>query len=403
MFFSSTQSQLKYFLAAASVVIGVYVFLLPQYHPHSGLYGVVHTVTHLPLPRDAAANATLGVSLYILLILVRQSFQTVSNLSNTFLSQFQKILAISPRPSWRTRGLRAAALQTGIEIEIPKQAHVLYDLALAFEKLGPEDARHPSNGSAFAWLTHLDMLKYVIENDFDTALILEDDVDWDLSLKEQMQLISDNVRNFTNVYRIDQTPYGRNWDVFWIGHCGEGTEWDLPRLEFNDTTPGRPVPMEAYYSAWGKDSIRNIGEGHRTVQKSQSPVCSFGYAVTQDGAQRLLDLAGRGAEEAFDVALNHLCGSGQLRCLSVNPEVIQSYLPGGGGYVSIVGSGDADGKAQMEETFEKIKGETGNARQSARCAALFNETCMSPWQIEILAELPFRDTAPASAKEYDEA
>ncbi len=243
------------------------------------------------------------------------------------------------------------------------------------------------------------MLKYVIENDFETALILEDDVDWDLSIKEQMQLISDNVRNFTNVYRIDQTPYGRNWDVFWIGHCGEGTEWDIPRIEFNDTTPGRPIPMKAYYSVWGSDSIRNIQEGHRTVQKSQSPVCTFGYAVTQDGAQKLLDLAGRGADEAFDVALNHLCGSQQLHCLSVNPEVIQSYLPAGEGYTSIVGSGDAEGNTQLEANYEKVKGETGNMRQSARCAALFNETCMSPWQVEILQDLDWKD--PEMESGYD--
>ncbi len=62
MFISSTQSQLKYFLAAASVIIGVYVFLLPQYHPHTGPYGIVQ-IESQSLPRDAAANATLGVSL----------------------------------------------------------------------------------------------------------------------------------------------------------------------------------------------------------------------------------------------------------------------------------------------------------------------------------------------------
>ncbi|KAH7029645.1 uncharacterized protein B0I36DRAFT_364156 [Microdochium trichocladiopsis] len=58
----------------------------------------------------------------------------------------------------------------------------------------------PEPSSAAAWLAHLDILRHFISSDLETALILEDDVDWDLRIKDQMRLVSDNVRAFGRSY-----------------------------------------------------------------------------------------------------------------------------------------------------------------------------------------------------------
>ena len=60
-----------------------------------------------------------------------------------------------------------------------------------------------------------------VASDLDTAMIIEDDVDWDVAIKEQMPLISDAVANFSRVDLNNPAPYGRSWDVLWLGHCGE--------------------------------------------------------------------------------------------------------------------------------------------------------------------------------------
>ena len=57
-----------------------------------------------------------------------------------------------------------------------------------------------------------------VASDLDTAMIIEDDVDWDVAIKERLPLISDAVGNFSRVDPSDPAPYGRSWDILWLGH-----------------------------------------------------------------------------------------------------------------------------------------------------------------------------------------
>ncbi|XXG94296.1 hypothetical protein Hte_000550 [Hypoxylon texense] len=70
--------------------------------------------------------------------------------------------------------------------------------------------------SARAWLAHLDLLKFVVASDLKTALIVKNDVDWDVRIKAQMNLVSDNARAHTGVTESDPTPSGIDWDVLWL-------------------------------------------------------------------------------------------------------------------------------------------------------------------------------------------
>ena len=245
--------------------------------------------------------------------------------------------------------------------------------------LGSQESKRPNRGSALAWLAHLDMIKFFIASDLDTAMIMEDDADWDVAIKEQMPLISDAVRNFSRVDPNDPAPYGRSWDVLWLGHCGEVTEIDALRREFNDTTLARPAPWKDFYTGWSKFKIDNVKEGHRVIQMAILPVCSFGYALNRANAQKVLTWAGRGADEAFDVVLSVGCREGHLKCVTINPEVMHHYTPTDAhGYVSQVQAGDGKGDESKEDDFESVKGHTANIVRSARCEALFHDTCLQP-------------------------
>lgn len=283
---------------------------------------------------------------------------------------------MSTGPSWRSRGLLAAANQTGLEVDFPKQPFITSEIIDAFRKMGrSSDAKaHPKKGSAQAWLAHLDVLRYGVSSNLDTFLVVEDDVDWDIRLKDQMALISDNVREFRNVEDEDDSPYGRNWDLLWLGHCGEHTDINTKRLEFEDPT----VPSVEQYLGWSKKWLSNLKPGNRAIQEGINPVCTFGYAVTSHGAQRLLDFAGKGRNEAFDIRLLDGCKNGHLNCLTVQPEVMHHYEPPAElGYTSLVRQGDGKGESKDEENFESVMGGTSNILESARCRALFDSSCLT--------------------------
>ncbi|KAI1093515.1 glycosyltransferase family 25 protein [Rostrohypoxylon terebratum] len=302
-------------------------------------------------PRELAANSTLG---------------------------FQKLLALSTKPSWRTRGLQAAANLTSLEFTVPPQGHNSDDLVKAFQNIGADrGAKTPAYGSAKAWLSHLDLLRYVIASDFETAFIVEDDVDWDVRIKEEMRLVSDNVRAYTGVEEDDRAPFGTSWDILWLGHCGSIITDDMvgSRVYADDSRCETEL-----YSGWSKRFLReNLTEGHRQVQPSKLTVCTFGYGVTRRGARKMLPLLSKGANEAYDVALSGYCSDRTLKCIVVNPQLFNHYEPPrDSGYVSDVHVGDGQGQTSDDSNFENSMGTTGNIMKSARCEALFYDTCMRP-------------------------
>lgn len=287
-------------------------------------------------------------------------------------------MALSTHSSWRTRGLEAAASLTGLEFTIPPQAQTSEEHIQAFQNIGVNrGTKSPAYGSAKAWLAHIDLLKFVIASDFETAFIVEDDVDWDTRIKTQMSLISDNVRVYTGVPEDDPTPFGVNWDVLWLGHCGSLIVDEMPPpLMYEDDSRCETE----LYSGWSKRFLREkLMDGHRQVQASFLTVCSFGYGVTKEGAKKMVNLLSKGADEAFDVALSGHCREGKLKCLVVNPQVFNHYEPPtNSGYLSDVHVGDGQGETNDEFEFENSKGTTGNIMKSARCEALFHDVCMRP-------------------------
>ena len=287
-------------------------------------------------------------------------------------SKFQKILVLSKGPSWRTRGLTAAAEHTGLDLEIPVQTLPTEEMIAAFRAIGPENVKHPLRGEAFNWLAHLDLVKYIVAQDLETALVLEDDVDWDISLRHQMHLISVAVRDFTDTPEDDLAPYGHAWDILWIGHCGERINKDTRRLEFPDPT----VPLPGNYTGWAKKYMDAIAPGRRAVHRSINPVCSFGYGMTRRGAQKVLRWAGKGENEAYDIRLLEGCKGKALSCITVTPEIMHHYSPPREfGHVSNVADVNGQGSAAEEEEFEFVMGNTANIVNSTRCHVLFNSTC----------------------------
>lgn len=203
-----------------------------------------------------------------------------------------------------------------------------------------------------------DPLSYrFLDSGAETALILEDDVDWDIRLRSvQIPLAASAVRTLLpptgsnhplNNLKSNHTQYWGDhdaWDLLYLGHCGD--YWDevseygpkTDRQSFNLSAkphaiyqdPTLPSRGDLHPFTQSLFHLLKMPEQSRVMHRSKFPLCSFGYAVTRNAAKRLLeDLAPpkyrKNGARAFDVALLHACNKGE-NVPSVTPKISRSRI-----------------------------------------------------------------------------
>ena len=132
------------------------------------------------------------------------------------------------------------------------------------------------------------------------------------------------------------SPYGDDWDILWIGHCGVSCKAEEPFF----LTPNEPTVLPPiHFLPYLRDVPRmRRPENARMACTVDDGVCSNAYAVSQHGAQRILaalsvspsplaENIDTGAE--YDVVLGRMCGHGYLRCFAPYPSLLGRYRPAG--------------------------------------------------------------------------
>lgn len=259
-------------------------------------------------------------------------------------------------------------------------------------------------------------------------------MDWDVRLKPQLELAASGARAILSTLpdglfphgrasasassspsqQSPASPYGDDWDVLWLGHCGEPFPEDLPENQaLPDTDPGFQA-MARKWTILGDATVPPPGRltglvdyaAHgpprtRWVHVSAAPICSFAYALSRAGARKVLyDLgvgvggSGSGGATAtaaapFDNALAGLCrravtgwsgvlagnGAGDdgglaAKCVSVTPPLFFHHraqgLSGGDGDVEEERSGGASEGEEVEMPEVREKGSTENIVWSTR-------------------------------------
>ncbi|KAL3435741.1 hypothetical protein BDV09DRAFT_203869 [Aspergillus tetrazonus] len=173
-----------------------------------------------------------------------------------------------------------------------------------------------------------------------SAIIMEDDADWDVSIKSQLQSFAIAVRALQGA-AVDTTgssssPYGDDWDILWLGHCGIECSTDRPYY----LTPADPtVPPPGHFLPYWRDPppLARPDDARMTCPITDG-VCSIVYAVSFRGAQRILaalSVNPSGLAEQidigaqFDVSLGRMCGAGYLRCFAPYPSLTGGYKSAG--------------------------------------------------------------------------
>ncbi|KAL5343578.1 hypothetical protein BJX70DRAFT_115077 [Aspergillus crustosus] len=184
---------------------------------------------------------------------------------------------------------------------------------------------------------HLDVMQRVVSEGLGSAIIMEDDADWDITIKTQLQSFAIAVGALQGVGdKVTDSPYGDDWDILWLGHCGLECRNDVPSfLTPNDSTVPPPHHFLPY---WRDPPLMNRPDDSRLACLISDGVCSIVYAISFRGAQRILaalsvnpsgiaETVDIGAQ--FDVSLGRLCGSGFLRCFAPYPSLTGGYIPRG--------------------------------------------------------------------------
>ena len=143
------------------------------------------------------------------------------------------------------------------------------------------------------WRAHMNAAASILDNNLSSALILEDDADWDVSLKTQLTQFALGSRHILNASTSSepQSPYGDGWDMLWIGHCAQSRPTQ-PFSRFiiaNDTTV-RPAGHR--WHLWNPEPTLTYDLPHnrttRVVYRSAGGMCSFGYALSYTGARKYI-------------------------------------------------------------------------------------------------------------------
>ncbi|KAK9428670.1 hypothetical protein V1505DRAFT_416742 [Lipomyces doorenjongii] len=190
------------------------------------------------------------------------------------------------------------------------------------------------------WRAHADAWSYVIDNNLETALILEDDIDWDENIHQifhdlSLQMQSNKLRLVKPTDHERATaPYGLDWDVLFLGQCLDQAHPDLRDLVqiYDDTNvPSREGTQQVFLDQMESLGVKGDDVGKkRLLSPAYGPACTMGYAITRKGAQRLLlNLSYLGLRGPVDNDMAWTLQDGKIRGYTVTPPLFAAWRVGG--------------------------------------------------------------------------
>ena len=175
----------------------------------------------------------------------------------------------------------------------------------------------------------------VVKNRHATALIMEDDADWDISFKNQLELIAlgsqtllDNPKGIT-----PHSPYGEGWDLIWLGHCAsQPTPGDNRRFLMKNDPTVTPYTHRTNYG--GIPDMSPYDNSTRIMYFTMGSTCTYSYALSYHGAQKILKWLSMDIYSGpVDFGLHDMCEKKErgFKCIGVFPQIIADHKPAGAG------------------------------------------------------------------------
>ena len=227
----------------------------------------------------------------------------------------------------------------------------------------PESDNH--DGQIGCWRSHLSFAHRIIENNLASAMIIEDDADWDVNFRSQLEHIALGSQTLLDTPKKGApfSPYGDGWDLIWLGHCAsQPINDDFRRyLMKNDPT----VTPPSHRVNWAAiPDISPYDNTTRVMYFSKGGTCTYAYGLSYHGAQKLLkwlsmDVYGK----AIDFGLHDMCSkpARNFTCLGVFPQVVGEHKS--------AGTASKDSDIGLGGTASRKQGFTFNIVHSTRLNA----------------------------------
>lgn len=176
----------------------------------------------------------------------------------------------------------------------------------------------------------------IVHEKIQTALVLEDDSDWDTSIKQQLSQFATGARALQNSSTAGlRSPYGNDWDFLWLGHCKLGPRDHQSRFYVIEKDP-TVAPVGRRNSKWMNDHIPDdvLSEDSRIVFKADNGgLCMYAYAITYEGAQKALAaLSVTPRDDVVDMSYRRLCAGNfnmPFECYGSYPSLFGSHRAAG--------------------------------------------------------------------------
>ncbi|KAL9048146.1 MAG: hypothetical protein Q9206_006214 [Seirophora lacunosa] len=168
----------------------------------------------------------------------------------------------------------------------------------------------------------------IVRDRLSSALVLEDDSDWDVSLKDQLADIATGSRYISGTPTPPRSPYGDEWDLLWLGHCSAQQDPADPRQFVIENDNSVPPPQH-------RVNFNRVPELHdnstRIVYKANNGVCLYSYALSYRGAQKVLRWQNNVKEfNPIDMGIGYQCRDDpNFKCIAVYPQVVDSHKGAG--------------------------------------------------------------------------
>ena len=244
--------------------------------------------------------------------------------------QFEKIFAISlPERTDKQDGMKVAASLSNISVEFLPGINGA-DVSPKARPLG-FDRKSSVIGS---WRAHMNVAAKMIAENIQSALIFEDDADWDVALKYQMVEFARGSRFLLNtpLRKQPKSPYGEGWDMLWLGHCGILEQRSDPR-RWIITDDATVTPSEFHNDNVDTPTLEPFGKEHtRMVFRSANGCCVAAYALSLSGARKTLNMMSlRAWDGPVDWGWNDLCRDGitNFICIAPFPQLFGAHRPAG--------------------------------------------------------------------------
>ena len=176
----------------------------------------------------------------------------------------------------------------------------------------------------------------MINENLQTALVIEDDADWDIHLKSQLSLFAQGSQYIvgTPSKKRPFSPYGDGWDLLWLGHCSSQIKFNDQRRYVieNDETVPNPKHRINFSDNVPDMAAEGLGDNTRLIFEANSGLCTYSYALSLQGAKKLLQTQSTIKEfQPIDIGLNKMCNEDSaFKCISSFPQIIDSHKAAGG-------------------------------------------------------------------------